>query len=236
MPFNPSVLSPQRSFTMSIITTQEKTKALAEKFEQAIQESLRKGSAAFARDTRWEGLSEEERRERQQAEHTQYALQTGINEMFEKLAANVKISRYLVCVPSLLAADLYMGSNEVLRLIASNDPDFNRYLLAEYLRKDVFPRYQRTPTLRNAANFHRALNSKEGLHYTIGECYWLFQFCQWLGCTTASFSNAMADFLNGDTTGIEFHDQLQASNAQQGMLMTWARDQYHELIVTLHDL
>lgn len=223
---------------MSIITTQEKTKALAEKFEQAIQRSAASRGALVTRPrpANWNTLSLEEQRDLEHVEMTRHTLQLGIYEMFDTLAANVKVARYLVCVPSHLARDLYMGSNEVMRLIASNDPDFDRFLLAEYARKNVFTNYQTAPTTRHTALFHQRFNSKEPLPLTIGECYWLFHFSQWLGCTTTPFSNGVAKLLNGDASTIEFREELQADNTQHQMLASWTRAQYQELIAMLHDL
>lgn len=224
---------------MSIITTQEKTRQLAEKFEESIRRNPTPGGYAAALPQWYDGagheLTEEDRHEREAVEVTRASLQNGIYRMFDELAANVKLARYLVCAPRQLAYDLYMGSNDLLRLIASNDPGHDRYLLAEYLRKSVFPTYHAVPTMRQTALFHRQFN--EGVPtYRLAECYWLFHFSQWLGCADAHFSTALTEVLNAADAEIDFRSELKADDPLHQRLHVHTDSQYRELVAVLHDL
>ncbi|BAW19380.1 hypothetical protein [Ralstonia phage RP31] len=164
-----------------------------------------------------------------------YRFQAAINNCFQYFDRNVRSPSYLLCVPWLLANHQFFGRNTVLRVIISDEASPERQNIAEEFERNLVNKnlqHTSAPSIQDLASMIAAIDDTP--KHTLGECYWLFELCQWLKCTHAPFSEHLkAAVASANVTEIDFTKELDLSDPKHQLLNGSANDQYHMLVVLL---
>lgn len=207
-------------------------KQLADSFEEDIRHEMagdRGDHQGLADDSdeKYFQLDPEGRADKHLTIVTAAALSNGIATLFSSVANRVQNGIRLAALPRALARDYYYGSNTLMRALASKEVTEDRLLLLTHLRKDVFSQYTQVPTLQETSRLLNRLHDSP--NFTIGECYWLCELCQWLGCAEAHHPTYVTRVLGDDLTKIDFRAELDMTDDNHVGLRRLTHEQYETL-------
>lgn len=203
------------------------------------QNALFKHSRSWVLAPTHTDLTPEELEKAKLIEDIRYYFQFAIHEIFRHIHGDVRSPIYLVCLPHMLALDSrFFGLNAVLRTIISDEATKERKEIAiafdEQLKVDYLYTLSKPSFERLADALARLSNTPV---FTLGECYWLLELCQWLKCIKVLFSETVKDVISSeDISVIDFTKQLDTVNPKHRMLANAALSQYKELVILLRKM
>lgn len=176
--------------------------------------------------------------EEREAAHRRYSAQVDIRSaieyVFREVIDHAPTARYLLALPSVMARDMELGSNTLLRYVLNlaHQETISVEDEATILEvRSLIAKPRHDAGIREVIGIMLRNDRSEGC-YTLGEFYWLYQLCDWLGCLegiTVSHFSRLTGSHGEHVSNLDFRSPIKEDSQQMKEIVAIMRHQYAQL-------